>query len=207
MLNKRGNSYLISGFTLIELLVVVGMIAIISSIGIPAAFKALQKRDPLTQGVNDVLEACAQARAMAIIRSTPMVVKFYPYEYTFMVEEMPEDLNESMNWSSPPKLQQSGSIESVLKRSPYKSSSYALNDELIIEMLDVNMTEYKDNDVVISRFFANGTADLLTVVLSWNGECRRVSVDMVTGLADFDNLNELVTPKNPMRHRRGGISF
>ena len=70
MLNKRGNSYLISGFTLIELLVVVGMIAIISSIGIPAAFKALQKRDPLTQGVNDVLEACAQARAMAIIGGT-----------------------------------------------------------------------------------------------------------------------------------------
>jgi hypothetical protein len=30
---------------------------------------------------------------------------------------------------------------------------------------------------------------------------------MVTGLANFDNLNELATPQNPVRRRRGNIEF
>jgi hypothetical protein len=94
-----------------------------------------------------------------------------------------------------------------MKGAPYKSAQYKLHEEVQIEMLDVNMTEYMDNDQVISRFFPNGTADLLTVVLSWRGDFQRVTVDIVTGLADFDNLNELATPKNPLRRRRGGIEF
>ena len=194
-----------SGFTLIELLIVVAIICTVSTIGVPAVFRAVQKRDPLTTSVSDVMEACAQARATAIIRCTPMVVKFHPFEYTFNVEEMPPDLNEAINWSnhSAPRAKASTSM----KGAPYKSTSYSLNDEVTIEMLDVNMTEHKDDDIVISRFFPNGTADLLTVVLSWEGEFRRITVDMVTGLANFDNLNELATPQNPVRRRRGNIEF
>ncbi|MCK9315982.1 MAG: prepilin-type N-terminal cleavage/methylation domain-containing protein [Verrucomicrobia bacterium] len=196
-----------TAFTLIELLVVVGMISVLCSIGIPAVFRAVQKRDPLTQSVFDVMDACAQARATAIIRCTPMVVKFHPYEYTFQVEEMPRDINESMNWGNSASLSGSTTNKSSMKSAPYKSTQYQLNDEVQIEMLDVNMTEHMDDDQVISRFFPNGTADLMTVVLSWQGDFRRVTVDMVTGLADFDNLNELATPKNPLRRRRGGIEF
>lgn len=190
-----------------ELLVVVGMISVLCSIGIPAVFKAIQKRDPLTQSVFDVMDACAQARATAIIRCTPMVVKFHPYEYTFQVEEMPRDINESMNWGNAATLSTGSAPKSSMKGAPYKSGQYRLHDEVQIEMLDVNMTEHMDDDQVISRFFPNGTADLLTFVLSWQGDFRRVTVDMVTGLADFDNLNELATPKKPLRRRRGGIEF
>ncbi len=196
-----------TAFTLIELLVVVGMISVLCSIGIPAVFRAVQKRDPLTQSVFDVMDACAQARATAIIRCTPMVVKFHPYEYTFRVEEMPRDINESMNWGNSAALSTGSAPKSSMKGAPYKSGQYQLHNEVQIEMLDVNMTEHMDDDQVISRFFPNGTADLLTVVLSWQGDFRRVTVDMVTGLADFDNLNELATPKNPLRRRRGGIEF
>jgi len=123
------------------------------------------------------------------------------------VEEMPRDINESMNWGNSANLSGSTTNKSSMKSAPYKSTQYQLNEEVQIEMLDVNMTEHMDDDQVISRFFANGTADLMTVVLSWQGDFRRVTVDMVTGLADFDNLNELATPKNPLRRRRGGIEF
>lgn len=196
-----------AAFTLIELMVVVGIISVLCTIGIPAVFKAVQKRDPLTQSVFDLMDACAQARATAIIRCTPMVVKFHPYEYTFQVEEMPRDINESINWGNSASLTGSTTNKGSMKGAPYKSAQYKLHEEVQIEMLDVNMTEYMDNDQVISRFFPNGTADLLTVVLSWRGDFRRVTVDIVTGLADFDNLNELATPKNPLRRRRGGIEF
>lgn len=211
-----------SGFTLIELLIVTAMIALISTVGIPAVFRAIQKKDPLTQGVSDLMEACAQARTTAIIRCTPMVVKFHPYEYTFDVEKMPADINEAMNWNSQAIRRDSENMENslggssssasgsdarMLRDAPYKGTSYSLNQDLVIEMLDVNMNEHKDDDVVITRFFPNGTADLLTVVLSYGSEFRRVRVDMVTGLADFDNLNELATPKNPMRRRRGNVEF
>lgn len=194
-------------FTLIELLIVMAIISIVSTMGVPAVFRAIQKRDPLTQSISDILDACAQARATAIIRCSPMVVKFHPYEYTFNVEEMPRDINESISWGDSAKVSGTGSTKSSMKGAPYKSANYTLNDEVTIEMLDVNMTEHKDNDVVITRFFPNGTADLLTLVLSWDGEFRRVTVDMVTGLADFDNLNELATPQNPMRRRRGNVEF
>ncbi len=43
-----------AAFTLIELMVVVGIISVLCTIGIPAVFKAVQKRDPLTQSVFDL---------------------------------------------------------------------------------------------------------------------------------------------------------
>ena len=197
------------GFTLIELLIVTAIIAMVSTIGVPAVFRAVQKKDPLTQGVSDVMEACAQARAAAIMRCTPMVVKFLPYEYTFKVEAMPQDINAAMSWNNQiaQRHQNAASNDSGMKYAPYTKSTYTLHEDLGLDMLDVNMTEHKDDDVVISRFFPNGTADLLTVVISYEGEFRRITVDMVTGLASFDNLNEIATPKNPMRRRRGSISF
>jgi hypothetical protein len=130
-----------------------------------------------------------------------------PLRIYLQVEEMPRDINESMNWGNSANLSGSTTNKSSMKSAPYKSTQYQLNEEVQIEMLDVNMTEHMDDDQVITRFFPNGTADLMTVVLSWQGDFRRVTVDMVTGLADFDNLNELATPKNPLRRRRGGIEF
>ena len=196
-----------AAFTRLVLMAGRGSSSGLCSICLPAGFRAIQKRDPLTESVSDLVEACAQARATAILRCTPMVLKFHPYEYTFQVEEMPRDINESINWGNAATLSTGSAPQSSMRGAPYKSDQYRLHDEVEIEMLDVNMTEHMDDDLVISRFFPNGTADLLTVVLSWQGEFRRVTVDIVTGLADFDNLNELATPKNPLRRRRGGIEF
>lgn len=191
-----------SAFTLIELMIVVAIMSMIATIGVPSVFRAMQKKDPLTQGVSDLMDACAQARSMAIIKCTPMVVEFHPYEYTFNVKEMPQEHSTTTSWNKETK-----NGGSMLKNSPYKSQSYTLDQELEIAMIDVNLTEHKDDDIVVSRFFPNGTADLLTVVIAWMGDYRRITVDIVTGLADFDNLNELATPQAPLRRRRSGIEF
>jgi Tfp pilus assembly protein FimT len=57
-----------------------------------------------------------------------------------------------------------------------------------IEMLDVNLREYKDAEVARVRFFKNGTSDEMTLILrSDKGEWRKISLEITTGLALIDS--------------------
>src|SRR5581483_11253570 len=64
------------GFTLIEIMVVVALLALILTMGIPAIYSALH-RDPMTQTLKDLTEACRVARAQAIISGNPSVMRIY----------------------------------------------------------------------------------------------------------------------------------
>jgi type II secretion system protein H len=58
------------GFTLIEILIVVGMIAIVMAFGIPSLVES-NKKGPMRQATSDLLEACREARASAIVSGEP----------------------------------------------------------------------------------------------------------------------------------------
>ena len=65
--------------------------------------------------------------------------------------------------------------------------SARLPDELVVEMVDVNLRECKDEEEARVRFYPNGTCDSLTVVLQWRmQQWRKISVDMVTGRAEME---------------------
>jgi hypothetical protein len=62
-----------------------------------------------------------------------------------------------------------------------------LPDSVRFEMVDVNFIEYKDQEVAIARFYPNGTSDEMTILLlSDQGEARKISLEVVTALADLE---------------------
>jgi hypothetical protein len=57
-------------------------------------------------------------------------------------------------------------------------------NHLTLEMLDVNLTEYKDAEQAQARFFPNGTCDELTIILSSDqNEWYKISLEITTALA------------------------
>ncbi len=64
-------------------------------------------------------------------------------------------------------------------------------------MLDVNLSEYKDQETARVRFYPNGTCDEMTLILrSDKGEQRGIVLEITTGLATVLNDNDLQNLRN-----------
>lgn len=70
------------GFTLIEILVVVAILGIIAAIGIPSMARTLQK-EGMRKAVSEMVEACSDARAMAILKQETATLTIRPHDGTF----------------------------------------------------------------------------------------------------------------------------
>jgi prepilin-type N-terminal cleavage/methylation domain-containing protein len=169
------------GFTLVEIMVVVGIMGMVAGIGLPAVFYSFRK-DPMRQGVDDVIEACNSARAQAILAGVTAELRISP-------------LNKQFNVGMASKPGSSGAASGAIRvmdpieptEAGRSAFSAHLSDELVLEMLDVNLRECKDDEDARVRFYPNGTCDSLTVVLQWKmQQWRKISVDMVTGRADVE---------------------
>ena len=144
-------------FTLIEIMIVVGIIGIIVSAGVPTLYRML-KKDGFRQTVNDVVEVCAAARARAIMEGVETEVWFHPKDGTCEVAGGSEV---------------SGGLATSAKI-----------EEAQIQMLDVNLLEYKGADIAKVRFYPNGTSDEMTLILLSDGNQQRgIVLETTTGMA------------------------
>ena len=144
------------GFTLIEMMVVIAIIATILMAAFPSMYSFVHK-EGFRRTVSDVLESCRSARAEAIMHDTTATLVFHPHDGTCDASS-------------------EGSGHGVWAHS-------AKFEHCTIEMLDVNLREYKDAPVATVRFFPNGTSDEMTLVLhSDKGEYRTISLEITTGL-------------------------
>lgn len=71
-----------AAFTLIEIMIVVALIGLMVTIGFPAFVKTI-KRESVRKAQMDLLEACKDARAAAILTGQPVYLTFHPVEGTF----------------------------------------------------------------------------------------------------------------------------
>ena len=164
-----------AGFTLIEIMIVVGIAALVMAMAVPFLYSTLRK-DALRQAASDVMEACAQARAKAILTGVPAEVRFNPQQGTIQVaggaSAVPMRTVDGQPLPPPPAT---------------ANFSAHLSPDVTIEMLAVNYQELKDADEARVRFFPNSTSDEFTMVLQRDQQqWRKISLEMVTGLADLE---------------------
>ena len=155
-------------FTLLEVMIVTAIMGVIMTMGVPLVYRVWHK-EPMRKAVSDVIEVLSNARARAILRGTPTQVVFHP---------------------------QAGSLE--IEGAPSGSGLSAQFPEgIAIDMLDVNLAEYKDADAALVRFYPNGTCDEMTLILhSERNEQRGITLEITTGLASVLNENDLQKLRN-----------
>ncbi len=166
------NSKFTTAFTLIEIMVVVAVMGLILAMGLPSIVGAL-KKEGMRRAVNDVVEGCRQARAQAIMSGTVAELRYHPETRTM-----------SVTGGSAPSNEGEASFPVEARSSPAAASGFSgqLPADVMVEMWDVNMTEFKDAEEARVRFYPNGMCDEMTVILrSDKGEWRKITLEITTG--------------------------
>ncbi len=164
------------GFTLFEIMIVIAILGILVTMSVPL-INRVRYREPLNQAVRDLMEVCSNARARAILQGHMTEVVFHPREGRFEIANAAP--------AAPQEAENIG-VETPAPATDSRDSGVSgqFSDKLTLEMLDVNLTEYKDREFARVRFFPNGTSDEMTVILSSaKGEFIKVSLEITTGLA------------------------
>ncbi|MCC7376649.1 MAG: prepilin-type N-terminal cleavage/methylation domain-containing protein [Verrucomicrobiales bacterium] len=171
------------GFTLLEVMIVIGIAAMVMAIGIPFVQRTI-RRDAVYQAVHIVEEACRNARATAIFKNATTEVVIHPKDKSFGVQAGRNATG------SPPPTRSNGEPgadkTSFLGHAP-KPFSGQLADDVAIEFLDVNFTDFKNEEEARIQFRPNGTSDEFTIVLrigslAW----RKITLEVVTGLPTLE---------------------
>ncbi len=157
------------GFTLVEIMIVVAILGIILATSIPAINRGL-KHAPMIETVKGIREVCSHARARAIFQGRTTQVVFRPYERTFSVTGGG-----------------SGGVKTGFIG--HSATSGTIAKSLTLEMLDINLMEFKDQTLAVVNFYPNGTCDELTIVLrSEENEWRKITLEVTTGLATVGDV-------------------
>lgn len=157
-------------FTLIELMVVVGIMAIIVAIGIPFMANVVNGGRGISRAGRDVQQVCSDARALAILRQSPMDLRIRPADGVFEFGAAGGDDPRPSDGASP---------------GGGGGSSVTLPEGVVIEALGINGLDWTEDEVANVRFYPNGTSDEMRIVLyrPSTGERRYMHLEVVTGLA------------------------
>ena len=168
------------GFTLIEIMIVVAIMAVVMTMSVPMVYHMFRK-EGMRKAVTEVVEVCSNARRQAIMSGAMSELIFHPKERRFEISSAPAKPKPE-NGEAPPIT-----FDAPTHTSVDGGTAGVLSDRLIIEMLDVNLIEYKDADEVHVRFYPNGTCDEMTLILhSDQNEWRKISLEVTTSLADVE---------------------
>ncbi len=160
-----------TGFTLIELMMVVAIIGLIMATGVPAIL-SITREAPLRKAVNDMMEICSHARAQAILGGQTTAIVFHPrVRQVALVGAVA-----------------SGPSAPATRVGQAAVNSSEFDPSVTIEGLGINNFDYTDSEEARVRFFANGTSDEMTLVLSSNGEYRKITLEEITALASVGSV-------------------
>ncbi len=155
-------------------MIVVAIIGIIMSAGVPTLYRAL-KKEGFRRTVSDIVEVCSAARARAILQGTETEVWFHPRDGTCEVAGGASGVNGGLATS-------------------------AKIEDAQIQMLDINLLEYRDANIAKVRFYPNGTSDEMTLILmSDRNEQRGIVLETTTAMASVLGEADLQNLRNGSR--------
>jgi prepilin-type N-terminal cleavage/methylation domain-containing protein len=174
------------GFTLVEIMIVVAVIGVTLGIGIPSMFRMMH-REGIRAASSDVLEACAKARAAAILSGRTVELQILPESRQFNVvtaTSAPEPQDSVLDPQPEPAPELAEDRPPAPAIAPFSAK---LDESISLELLDVNFLELKDAPEVRVKFHPNSTSDEFTVVLrSKADEWRKISLEVTTALATME---------------------
>lgn len=181
------------GFTLLELMIVLGIAAILMTMTIPFVGGILNDR-PVVKTTNDILDVLSQARAQAILKGKPAVVRIFPRQGVF--KALPAGVY--VEKADPAALEATAALTPSLPEDPAAVShsdldsgnavaTAVLPEDIVLEMVDINFVSRKDDELAEAFFYPNGTCDALTIVFQrGSDQWRLIRVDILTGMAEFE---------------------
>ena len=167
------------GFSLIEIMIVVSILAIVLATSVPSMLRSLEK-EGLRKAQADLVEACSHARAQAILNGVPMELVIRAEGNQVSVEPL------RIGPGTKSEAEFQSSEAPVLPKTAPKNFSARMGEEIGIRLLAVNFKDQMESSEARVRFFPNGTCDEFTILFfSPQGE-RKLSLDVITGLADVE---------------------
>lgn len=172
-------SRLQGAFTLIEIMIVVAIMMLIMGMAVPSIYQ-ITKKEGMRRAISDLKDVCSNARAQAIFSGRPVSVKFYPGERRFEVVG---------NSAAPATNPETGETRSTLGPAPGTGLTGVFPDDITLEMLDVNMFEYKDSEWAEAKFSEMGTSSEMTIILrDAENKYRKLTLEPTTGLLIIGDL-------------------
>jgi Tfp pilus assembly protein FimT len=162
-------------------MMVVAIIGLMMTMSVPVILQTMHQ-EPLRKAVNDVMTICKNARAQAILKSVPVNVVFHPQskEVALAGAATANSMAGFISSEAPAgKTKTSAANTSAL-------NSAQFDDSISIDMLDINLLEYKGSDEARVRFFPNGTSDEMTLILHSGDEYRKITLEVTTGRASME---------------------
>jgi prepilin-type N-terminal cleavage/methylation domain-containing protein len=168
-----------TAFTMLEIMMVVAIIGLLMTMSVPAILRTMHQ-GPLRKAVNDVLNICSHARAQAILHGVTTTVVFHPQSGDVMLAGI-ASTNSAAGFAPP------GEASSVASNAAALNSTH-FDDSIIIDMLDVNLSEYKDASLALVRFFPDGTSDEMTLIIHSGNQYWKISLEVTTGRASLETI-------------------
>ena len=166
-------------FTLLEIMMVVAIIGLMMTMSVPAILRTMHQ-GPLRKAVNDVLNICSHARAQAILHGVTTTVVFHPQSGDLMLAGI-ATTNSTAGFAPPGETTSGASSASAL-------NSTHFDDSITIDMLDINLSEYKDASLALVRFFPDGTSDEMTLIIHSGDQYRKIALEVTTGRASLETI-------------------
>jgi prepilin-type N-terminal cleavage/methylation domain-containing protein len=165
--SSRELAHGLHGFTLIEIMLVIGLIAIVLGMGAPSFYQAA-KKEPMRRVMTGMQDACRDARSRAILSGKPAYLVIRSGDQKFSVE---------------------GEVGAKDALPAGAMTSGEIPDSIAIELLEVNLMSFMQEDQARVRFFPDGTCDEFTmVVLSDQNERRMFTLESTTCISKVGDL-------------------